>query len=55
MTVSIGVAEPGTSEAKVDDVIRLADQALYRAKKAGRNRVELGEEERSRTRRRRKL
>jgi GGDEF domain-containing protein len=55
VTVSIGVAEPGTSEAKVDDVIRLADQALYRAKKAGRNRVELGEEERSRTRRRRKL
>ena len=55
VTVSIGVADPGTSESKVDDVIRLADQALYRAKKAGRNRIELGEEERPRARRRRKL
>jgi GGDEF domain-containing protein len=55
VTVSIGVAEPAAEGASVEDVIRLSDQALYRAKKGGRNRIELAGEERSRARRRRKL
>ncbi len=38
ITVSIGVAEHG-SHGQADDVIRAADQALYRAKEGGRNRV----------------
>ena len=41
MTVSIGVAEPGEPAMPVEDVIHLADQALYRAKERGRNRVEM--------------
>ncbi len=40
VTVSIGVAEPKARIREVEDVIRAADQALYRAKHAGRNRVE---------------
>ena len=40
VTVSIGVAEPGTATTEVEQVIQAADKALYRAKKAGRNRVE---------------
>ena len=40
VTVSIGVAEPSTRNREIDQVIRAADQALYRAKRAGRNRVE---------------
>lgn len=40
VTVSIGVAEPKARIREVEDVIRAADQALYRAKQAGRNRVE---------------
>ena len=39
VTVSIGVAESGGSDVGPDEVLRKADQALYRAKKAGRNRV----------------
>ena len=39
ITVSIGVAEPGEAGADPDDVIRAADQALYQAKRSGRNRV----------------
>jgi len=39
ITVSIGVAEPQDGRADPEDVIRTADQALYRAKRAGRNRV----------------
>jgi len=39
VTVSIGVAEPKARIREVEDVIRAADQALYRAKQAGRNRV----------------
>jgi diguanylate cyclase (GGDEF)-like protein len=42
VTVSIGVAEPTTSDRDVDQVIRTADKALYRAKENGRNRVEAG-------------
>ena len=41
VTVSIGVAEPDAKHASVEGVIHLADKALYRAKKGGRNRVEL--------------
>ena len=39
VTVSIGVAEPDELRSKPADVLRAADQALYRAKEAGRNRV----------------
>ncbi len=41
MTVSIGVAEPSTRYRQPEHVIQAADQALYRAKQKGRNRVEL--------------
>jgi len=41
VTVSIGVAEPRSQYAKVDQVLLAADKALYRAKDAGRNRVEV--------------
>jgi diguanylate cyclase (GGDEF)-like protein len=41
VTVSIGVAEPSTKNHDVEQVIRAADQALYRAKEGGRNRVEV--------------
>ncbi len=41
VTVSIGVAEPSTRNRQPDQVIQAADQALYRAKHKGRNRVEL--------------
>jgi diguanylate cyclase (GGDEF)-like protein len=40
VTVSIGVAEPGTRNRQPEQVIQAADQALYRAKHRGRNRVE---------------
>jgi diguanylate cyclase (GGDEF)-like protein len=42
VTVSIGVAEPGTRLRQPEQVIQAADQALYRAKGNGRNRVEAG-------------
>ena len=41
VTVSIGVAEPSTRLRQHEQVIQAADQALYRAKHNGRNRVEL--------------
>ena len=41
VTVSIGVAEPSTRYRHPEQVIQAADQALYRAKNKGRNRVEL--------------
>jgi diguanylate cyclase (GGDEF)-like protein len=41
LTVSIGVAEPSTRYRQPEQVIQAADQALYRAKNKGRNRVEL--------------
>ncbi len=41
VTVSIGVAEPSTRNRQPEQVIQAADQALYRAKNKGRNRVEL--------------
>jgi diguanylate cyclase (GGDEF)-like protein len=39
VTVSIGVAEPSDQHATPRAVLKAADEALYRAKKAGRNRV----------------
>ncbi len=39
MTVSIGVASVMPTDASLDCVIQRADQALYRAKETGRNRV----------------
>ncbi|WP_321892894.1 sensor domain-containing diguanylate cyclase [Paraburkholderia tropica] len=41
-TVSIGVVTREADEIDVDTLMRRADQALYRAKKSGRNRVETG-------------
>ena len=41
VTVSIGIAEPSTRYRQPEQVILAADQALYRAKHTGRNRVEL--------------
>jgi len=49
VTVSIGIAEPGPKARDVEQVIQAADKALYRAKKAGRNRVETASEPRSRS------
>lgn len=40
MTVSIGLAF-GDNESSVDEILELADKALYAAKKNGRNRVEI--------------
>ena len=39
VTVSIGLAEPTDKHRTPREVIKAADEALYRAKKAGRNRV----------------
>ena len=39
VTISIGVAEKSRDLKTPEDVMKVADQALYRAKKAGRNRV----------------
>ncbi len=49
VTVSIGVAEPTAKTRDVEQVIHLADKALYRAKHAGRNRVEASRATRSRS------
>jgi diguanylate cyclase (GGDEF)-like protein len=49
VTVSIGVAEPSGRTREVELVIQSADKALYRAKQAGRNRVEAANPPRTRT------
>lgn len=41
VTVSIGIAELKSTDANADAVLIRADEALYRAKKNGRNRVEV--------------
>lgn len=41
VTVSIGIASLGPQARSCDAVLSLADQALYQAKRSGRNRVEL--------------
>jgi len=41
MTVSIGVASYDKNVDSVDELISRADDALYRAKESGRNRVEI--------------
>jgi len=41
LTISIGVAEFPTHATNADDLIRIADVALYQAKREGRNRVVL--------------
>ena len=41
ITISIGVALAHSGDRRLDDLLRRADQALYRAKAGGRNRVEL--------------
>ena len=45
MTASIGVAAIAPGDQSIDVVMRRADQALYRAKAAGRNRVVVQNEE----------
>jgi len=42
LTVSIGAASPNAVRRTPDDVVRAADRALYRAKRAGRNCVVVG-------------
>ncbi len=41
LTVSVGVASRPESGEKPLQILALADRALYRAKEAGRNRVEV--------------
>lgn len=41
VTVSIGAAQRGPAQRSAADVLELADQSLYRAKRGGRNRVQL--------------
>ncbi len=44
VSVSIGVSEPLYNEASINDALERADAALYRAKRNGRDRVELAAE-----------
>lgn len=46
VTISVGVASLSSIDASGADLVRRADAALYGAKKAGRNRVVVAEEER---------
>lgn len=47
LTVSIGLASYRGSDRDFNDLLRRADQALYKAKQNGRNRVEIAEAESS--------
>jgi diguanylate cyclase (GGDEF)-like protein len=51
LTVSIGVAESNARTRHVEQVIQASDKALYRAKQAGRNRVEAAAPESARLKR----
>jgi diguanylate cyclase len=44
ITVSVGVASFPVHAASVDDLVEAADQAVYRAKRRGKNCVELAVE-----------
>jgi diguanylate cyclase (GGDEF)-like protein len=50
VTISIGVATSKGSGSSAEEVIRAADKALYRAKNAGRNRVEAASSPKGRSR-----
>jgi diguanylate cyclase (GGDEF)-like protein len=50
VTASIGVATSRRENPSAEEVIQAADKALYRAKAAGRNRIETGSSPRRRTR-----
>ncbi len=39
VTVSIGVATYGDDAVTIDELVRKADEALYQAKRTGKNRV----------------
>jgi GGDEF domain-containing protein len=41
VTISVGVAESSLRQQQVSEIVEMADKALYRAKNAGRNRVEV--------------
>ena len=41
MTSSFGVAAISNQDSSLDDMVRRADRALYRSKRAGRNQVDL--------------
>jgi diguanylate cyclase (GGDEF)-like protein len=41
VTVSIGIAEYGGNQTKPEKVLKAADKILYKAKRLGRNRVEI--------------
>ena len=49
LTVSIGIAEMSSSIKDVENLMQLADGALYRAKNLGRNRIEIASESRRST------
>lgn len=48
-TVSIGVAQLDAQDGTVDDLLNRADEALYRAKNGGRNRVEIASRDAARS------
>lgn len=41
VTISVGIAEAPTHAHNADEMLRLADEALYKAKSSGRNRIEI--------------
>jgi diguanylate cyclase len=45
VTISIGLALMPDHETDVNNLIEMADKAMYRAKVTGRNRIEIWEEE----------